>query len=98
MSNVRPTPWGLSALFAVTLASAANAQSAAPQPPAPNSLNTGSSTGTLSDKLERSDGVITPRANVDPGIKTTPPVTNPGTMPVIPPPGSPGGNPNVQPK
>ena len=52
----------------------------------------------LSDKLEKSGGVITPRTNVDPGITVSPPVPNPGTMPIIPPPGSPGGNPNVQPK
>jgi hypothetical protein len=53
---------------------------------------------TLSDRLEKSDGVIKPPSNVDPGITATPPVPNPGTMPVVPPPGSPGGNPNVQPK
>jgi hypothetical protein len=49
----------------------------------------------LSDKLARTDGVLCP-PNVDPDIKApTPPG---GAMPVIPPPGSPGGNPNVQPK
>jgi hypothetical protein len=54
--------------------------------------------GTLSEKLERTDGVIKPRENVDPDITTPAPVPNPGTTPVIPPPGSPGGNPSVQPK
>ena len=49
----------------------------------------------LSDKLARTDGVICP-PNVDPEIKLPTPQT--GTMPVIPPPGSPGGNPNIQPK
>jgi hypothetical protein len=49
----------------------------------------------LSDKLARSDGVLCP-PNVDPGIHTTPP--GGGKTPVIPPPGSPGGDPNVQPK
>ena len=49
---------------------------------------------SLSDKLARSDGVICPPENVDPEIKApTPPG---GPMPVIPPPGSPGGDPNVQ--
>jgi hypothetical protein len=49
----------------------------------------------LSDKLARTDGVLCP-PNVDPDIKApTPPG---GRMPVIPPPGSPGGNQNVQPK
>ena len=50
----------------------------------------------LSDKLAQSNGVICPPANVDPAIhEPTPPG---GSMKVIPPPGSPGGNPNVQPK
>ena len=49
----------------------------------------------LSDKLARTDGVLCP-PNVDPAIKApTPPG---GTMPVIPPPGSPGGDPSIQPK
>jgi hypothetical protein len=51
---------------------------------------------TLSDQLARSDGVICPPARVDPEIKApTPPG---GAMKVIPPPGAPGGDPNVQPK
>jgi hypothetical protein len=49
----------------------------------------------LSDKLARNDGVLCP-PDVDPAIKAPTPET--GKMPVIPPPGSPGGNPNVQPK
>lgn len=49
----------------------------------------------LSQKLGQSGGVICP-PQVDPAIKK--PAPNKGTMPVIPPPGSPGGNPNVQPK
>jgi hypothetical protein len=51
---------------------------------------------TLSDKLARSKGVICPPSHVDPEIKA--PTPQGGPMPVIPPPGSPGGNPNVQPK
>lgn len=54
-----------------------------------------SSEKNLSDKLARTGGVICP-PNVDPDIKA--PTPNAGKMPVIPPPGSPGGNPNVQPK
>ena len=58
-----------------------------------------SSTGsTLSDKLEQSDGVIRPPANISPDITVPAPVPNPGTTPVIPPPGSPGGNQQVDPK
>ncbi len=52
---------------------------------------------TLSSDLNRSGGVITPPAEIDPGIKQTPPATG-STMPVIPPPGTPGGNPVVKPK
>jgi hypothetical protein len=55
-----------------------------------------SSGQNLSDKLSQSNGVICPPTNVDPNIKAPAPDT--GKMPVIPPPGSPGGNPNVQPK
>ena len=51
---------------------------------------------TLSDQLAQSKGVICPPAGVDPQMHQTPPEG--GAMKVIPPPGSPGGNPNVQPK
>jgi hypothetical protein len=54
------------------------------------------SNGNLSDKLARSDGVICPPARVDSEIRApTPPG---GPMPVLPPPGSPGGDPSVTPK
>jgi hypothetical protein len=53
-------------------------------------------TGNLSDKLARSGGVICPPEHVDPEIRQpTPPG---GPMPVIPPPGSPGGDQSIQPK
>jgi hypothetical protein len=56
----------------------------------------GDATGNLSDKLARSGGVICPPEHVDPEIRQpTPPG---GPMPVIPPPGSPGGDQSVQPK
>ena len=64
-----------------------------PQDP-PTTGSTGSQ-GTLSDKLEKSDGVIKP-PNTGNGMVVKPPDT--GTMPVIPPPGSPGGNQQVEPK
>lgn len=54
--------------------------------------------GTLSEELSRSGGVITPPQNVDPGMVQPPPDGGAATTPVIPPPGSPGGDPNVQPK
>jgi len=50
-----------------------------------------------SDKLARTDGVICPPPGLDPAI---PAPTNPGAsnMPVIPPPGSPGGDTEIRPK
>ncbi|TCT02914.1 hypothetical protein [Aquabacter spiritensis] len=51
---------------------------------------------TLSDQLERHEGVIPPARNLDPELSHPAPAT--GTMPVIPPPGSPGGDPTIQPK
>lgn len=53
---------------------------------------------TLSEKLDRSKGVLRPPADVDPGIQIPAPDPTPQTTPVIPPPGTPGGDPNVQPK
>ena len=51
-----------------------------------------------SDKLNKSDGVIKPSENLDPKMQIAPPDPGPTSTPVIPPPGSPGGNPNVVPK
>jgi hypothetical protein len=56
-----------------------------------------STTGkSLSERLARSDGVICPPPGVDADIKA--PTPEGGRMPVIPPPGSPGGDPNIRPK
>jgi hypothetical protein len=49
----------------------------------------------LSERLSRDEGVLCP-PNLDQDIKA--PTPNVGNSPVIPPPGSPGGNPNVRPK
>jgi hypothetical protein len=53
--------------------------------------------GDSSSDLSRSGGVIRPPADVDPQMKQMPPSSG-GRMPVIPPPGTPGGNPSVKPK
>jgi hypothetical protein len=50
----------------------------------------------LSDQLAQSNGVICPPAGVDP--KMAAPPRQGGATPVIPPPGSPGGDPNIVPK
>ena len=52
--------------------------------------------GSSSSDLSRS-GVIRPPADVDPQMKQMPPSSG-DRMPVIPPPGTPGGNPSVKPK
>ncbi len=94
-----------SAMFASTIAFA---QSRAPAPQAPLQMpecrrgaqpaDPGETTGStdLGDRLARSKGIICPPAGIDPGI-AAPPVGG-GTMPVIPPPGTPGGDPNIIPK
>ncbi|MBO1905606.1 hypothetical protein KHP60_10015 [Microvirga sp. 3-52] len=64
----------------------------------PNGPSETGSTNTLSDKLEQSDGVIRPPANASPDITVPAPVPDPGTTPVIRPPGSPGGNQQLDPK
>jgi hypothetical protein len=53
--------------------------------------------GNLNDRLSQRQGTLQPRA-VDPGIHAPLPPNSQDTMPVIPPPGTPGGNRNVVPK
>ena len=52
----------------------------------------------MSDRLAEGNGVICPPGRVDPEIRAPTPPHGSSRMPVIPPPGSPGGNPHVQPK
>jgi hypothetical protein len=71
-----------------------------PQPPTrpPGTADPGTTTGSgenLSDKLTRGEGVLCP-PEIDRDIHVRPP--NGGKTPVIPPPGSPGGDPSVRPK
>ena len=71
-----------------------------PVPPrgtiAPEGTTTGQASDPLSDQLAKSNGVLCPTAGVDPQMRA--PAPDAGNTPVIPPPGGPGGNPNVQPK
>jgi hypothetical protein len=53
--------------------------------------------GTLSNRLSQQKGTIKPQ-NVDPGMTVSPPQNGTASTPVIPPPGSPGGNSSVVPK
>src|SRR5215217_3558103 len=93
--------------FAVAEPSLAQTLPRVPQPDTPQSESTGlqdpRSTGStsqtnkpLSERLNGSGGVIRPREDVAPDIAIRPPDV--GTMPVIPPPGTPGGNQAIEPK
>ena len=79
-------------------------QATAPPPsPKPSNCSNGSdatvgqSREPLGDKLAKSDGVLCPPSGVDPEIRAPTP-DNGAKTPVIPPPGSPGGDPNLRPK
>ncbi len=63
---------------------------------APDGTTTGQRPEPLGDKLARSDGVLCPPSGVDPEMHAPAPDT--GKTPVIPPPGSPGGDPTIRPK
>jgi hypothetical protein len=104
---LRPTVVIIAALISVAPANVARAQvtgnppseQGATCPPdikgEPPTLGGGSSE-PLSDKLAQSKGVICPPAGIDRDMQVTPPTG--GHLKVIPPPGTPGGDPNVQPK
>ena len=78
---------------------------AAPNAPAPppeqiepsDGKQTQTGNTSLSDRLSRQRGTLRPPA-VDPGIQAPTPPRDAGTMPVIPPPGTPGGDQRVVPK
>jgi hypothetical protein len=99
------------ALSVALLAGAAGAQTAEkreqPSPSPPKSPPTamplppgqGEGSGSsMSDRLSKSQGVIRPPQEVDPTMKQETPPTGPNSMPVIPPPGTPGGDQSVKPK
>jgi hypothetical protein len=62
----------------------------------PEGTTTGQRAEPLGDKLARSDGVLCPPAGIDPEMHA--PAPDAGKTPVIPPPGSPGGDPSIRPK
>ena len=85
--------WLIAATLAAFGAPAVAAERPIEQPSAPAEPASGSS----SSELSHSGGVIKPPTNVDPQMKQTPPPSG-DRMPVIPPPGTPGGDPSVKPK
>ena len=62
----------------------------------PEGATIGQAGEPLGDRLAKSDGVLCPPAGVDPEMRA--PAPDIGNTPVIPPPGSRGGDPNVRPK
>lgn len=75
-----------------------NSPSPPPEQIRPANPRDGSAGGqSLSDKLSQQQGTLQPPA-VDPGIRKPVPQSGDGTMPVIPPPGTPGGDQRVKPK
>src|SRR5690348_3936496 len=84
----------LSLIVAAVSAQERGSRPSAGQPSAPIEPP---ASGTSSSDLGRSGGVITPPGEVDPAIKRTPPPSG-ARMPVIPPPGTPGGDQSIKPK
>jgi hypothetical protein len=86
--------------FAFAFAAASGRPAAADEPARPNPVapktDLGAMKGDLSEKLDKSNGVIRPQGGVDPAIEKKAPAV--GDTPVIRPPGAPGGDSNVQPK
>ena len=64
--------------------------SAAAAPPSSLSTDTPANE-SLSTKLNKSDGVITPKAGMDPGIHVPAPDPHPNSTPVVPPAATGGG-------
>ena len=100
---VRTTLLAASALLVAAAASASEKGELPPQTPSrqtvPEATSPGSGGGSaepLSDKLDRQGGVIRPPGGIDSEMTQTPPAT--GKMPVIRPPGTPGGERGVEPK
>jgi hypothetical protein len=75
---------------------AAGATDCPPDVPNGPTLGSNPSGQSLSERLDRSKGVICPPAGIDTDMSAPPP--GGGRTPVIRPPGSPGGDQSVQPK
>jgi hypothetical protein len=83
------------AMIAALLALCAGASAQPPRAPDPRP-KAESEGPALKPGDHTDDGVIKPRGDVDPEMTIRPP--DAGRTPVIPPPGTPGGDPNVVPK
>lgn len=76
----------------------ANPPSESTTPPALPGGDTAKPDKPLSNELKQNEGVLEPPKSLDNEIVREAPVPEPNTTPVIPPPGAPGGDPNVKPK
>ena len=92
MSMIAKRSWS-ALLVALAMTSAAAAQAQAPDPKGCTPQERSSQ--ALNQGADKNAGVICP-PDIDPAMKA--PTPNSGDNAVIPPPGSPGGDPNVQPK
>ena len=92
MSMIAKRSWG-ALLIALTMTSAVVAQAQAPDPKGCTPQERSSQ--ALNQGADKNAGVICP-PDIDPAMKA--PTPSSGDNAVIPPPASPGGNPNVQPK
>lgn len=97
------TAWSQASNPSVPPASSARPDTARPEAACPPgvgadapTVGSGQSNANLSDKLARSGGIICPPTAGDSGMAVPPRDT--GRMPVIPPPGTPGGDQSVKPK
>jgi hypothetical protein len=96
---------GVAVALAWAAGSPSLAQTRTPLPPekpshqtVPEAQGSGGSGEPLSNKLDRSGGVIKPPADIDSGLTKSPPKAGSESMPVITPPGTPGGKSGANPK
>jgi hypothetical protein len=82
---------GLLAVAMIPLEAAEHNATPPSNEPSPNGSD------NLSRKLDNSNGVIAPPAQIDPGMTVRPP-SDAGSMRIIRPPGSSAQNPSLQPK
>jgi hypothetical protein len=86
------------ALVASSAASNAQAPAQAPVQKPNGTVDQKSDNVPLSKKLDENKGVLKPPSGIDPEIHQNPPANTGDKMPVIVPPGEPGGDQSVQPK
>lgn len=91
-------PWLVLLIALIASLATAHAQTVAPARPAPDSSGPQMAVPERTPEPSRDHGVARPPQNVDPGIHVPAPSSERGAMPVIPPPGTPGGNQEVIPK